>query len=152
MNNGGTFQIRRTMAAALGCALAFVAAGPVNGASAASAARHTSGGVAVPEPLQSARPHIGGCTIGHSCYYDGHNATLWMWDAPSCGSFDLGKFNPPLNDRISSIVNYGGGDVVVYNYVGGENPWYRIAEIVPNSEYDLNGTFDNVADRIDVHC
>src|SRR5262250_2189386 len=58
------------------------------------------------------------CPAGYSCYYDGHGGTNRIWIAPSCGFFDLGHFNPPLNDRISSIYNRGGGSIQPYNWVG----------------------------------
>jgi hypothetical protein len=68
------------------------------------------------------------CPVGHSCYYDGQNWAGLLWVAPSCGFFDLGKMNPPLNDRIESIYNGGGAPVQPYNWVG---YWQPVGPPVP---------------------
>src|SRR5690348_4540772 len=69
------------------------------------------------------------CPNGYSCYYDYYESGK-IWTAPSCGWFDLGRFSPPLNDRISSILNRGGGGVQGYNWTGSR--WQPIGDLVPS--------------------
>lgn len=93
------------------------------------------------------------CPSGYSCYYDGHDATTKIWTAPSCGWFDLGSFSPPLNDRISSIVNYGGGQVDAYNWSGGTyGYWIWVGYVPVGWETDFVGGADNVIDAVDIAC
>ncbi len=95
-----------------------------------------------------------GCPGGFSCYYDGSDGNGKIWTAPSCGFFDLGKMNPPLNDRISSIINLGGGAVTALDWSGGSNPqWNQIGTPVAVGETrNYSGSWDNIIDAVRIDC
>jgi hypothetical protein len=92
------------------------------------------------------------CTPGYSCYYDGHDGTNWIWNAPSCGFHNLGRMNPPLNDRISSIRNRGGGAIQPYNWT---DDWGWVAvgpPVLVGQGIDYYNDLDNIIDAVDIAC
>src|SRR3954470_9781308 len=91
------------------------------------------------------------CPSGYSCYYDQQHLARKIWTAPSCGFFDLGRFSPPINDRVSSIVNLGGGTVWAYNWT--ESGWVQVGESVPvGLGENFTGTAENIIDAVLVGC
>ena len=91
------------------------------------------------------------CSSGYSCYYDGHYGVNRIWVAPSCGWFNLGAMNPPLNDRISSIRNLGGGDIDLYNW-DGVSRWIYLTTVPVGYRAELWNAWDNVVDAVSIHC
>jgi len=92
-----------------------------------------------------------GCPNGYSCYYD-HWGYAKIWTAPSCGWFNLGTFVPPLNDRISSVVNRGNGAVQGYNWTG--SSWQPIGDLVAADGVMVmyQGSNNNVIDGVAIAC
>ncbi|GGK44096.1 hypothetical protein GCM10010124_41150 [Pilimelia terevasa] len=89
------------------------------------------------------------CPEGKSCYYDGHEGTGRFWVAPSCGSFDLGRMNPPQNDKLNSVRNRGSGKVHLYNWIGS---WDHVANFYPDSAGNLPQSVSNIVDRVVIDC
>lgn len=83
------------------------------------------------------------CPAGYSCYYDNKEGGNRIWIAPSAGCFDLGRMNPPLNDRISSVNNGGNGQVHLYNW---EGHWAYLENISRGAKW--NTRYQNVADMV----
>jgi hypothetical protein len=86
-----------------------------------------------------------------SCYYDGINLTGKIWTAPGCGWFDLGRFSPPLNDRISSINNRGNGAIQPYNWTG--SSWQPVGNLLPVGQaFSYQGSLNNIIDAVSIAC
>ncbi|MFD2416795.1 peptidase inhibitor family I36 protein [Amycolatopsis pigmentata] len=91
------------------------------------------------------------CSAGHSCFYDNGNFTNLLWRAPACGSYNLGdsnQFNPPINDRISSVDNNSPSTITYYDWRGF---WYELGSTSPYQR-TLMGSYDNTIDRVDISC
>ena len=91
------------------------------------------------------------CNAGHSCFYDNGNWTNLLWRAPACGSYNLGdsrQFNPPINDRLSSLDNNSPSVITLYDWRGS---WFKLGSI-PAYYKAILGGYDNMTDRIDISC
>jgi hypothetical protein len=88
------------------------------------------------------------CPSGYSCYYDAPDATAKIWTAPGPGCYDLAG---SVRDRISSVINRGGGTVHLYNwdYIPGGVGYVATADIPVNNYRNLSGyTANNSTDRV----
>jgi hypothetical protein len=102
----------------------------------------------------STMPAATTCVAGFSCYYDGSSSGFsgngLLWNAPHCGFFNFGSFSPPLNDRVSSIINRGGGAVQAYNWVG---KWQAVGTAVPpGGTRNYTGSQANIIDAVSIAC
>jgi hypothetical protein len=67
-----------------------------------------------------------------------------MWRAPACGSYNLGNFNPPINDKLSSVDNNSASTITLYNWTGS---WTVVATVPPYTAVNApwwNDTVDGV--------
>lgn len=88
------------------------------------------------------------CLAGTSCYFTHPDGGTPMWVAPGPGCHDLGKLNPPFNDRISSVWNRGGSRVDMYNWTGS---WQFVADVAVGERINFPaGDWRN--DIIDLVC
>ncbi|GGO47895.1 MULTISPECIES: peptidase inhibitor family I36 protein [Streptomyces] len=90
------------------------------------------------------------CPDRYSCYFSGANGTGDLWKAPNPGCFDLGHWNPPFNDRISSVFNRGGHEVHMYDWTG--TYWKWVADVQIGEQWSVNGGGDPRNDVIDAVC
>jgi hypothetical protein len=145
-------RVHIILAAAIAlAAMLFVAAAPAQATTSTQSGETVTKVSTPPSAGQLVTPASAyGCPDNYSCYYDGHYGTYKIWTAPSCGFFDLGRFSPPLNDRISSIVNLGHGSIQAYNWVG---YWQAVGGRVPvGYEADYWGSWDNIIDAVSIAC
>jgi len=106
--------------------------------------------IVVPADAAYAAP-MDSCNAGHSCFYDSSYWTNLLWRAPACGSYNLGdsrQFNPPINDRLSSVDNNSPSVITLYDWRG---YWFKLGSIPPYYRTSM-GSYDNVTDRVDISC
>jgi hypothetical protein len=89
------------------------------------------------------------CPEGFSCYYDWYG-TGRIWIAPSCGWHNLGALNPPLHNRVSSIMNRGNGTVRLYDYI--VDRYVEIFSVGVGRSLQLEGSSTNVIDAVEIEC
>jgi len=132
--------------------LVLAAAGTVLGGSVVSASAATPAATNVEAPAAHHAASYWECTQGYSCYYDGHGGANLMWVAPSCGWHNLGIMDPPLNDRISSVYNRGGGGIQAFDWTD-DKGWVEIGPKVPvGGTWDYWDAQDNVIDAVRIDC
>lgn len=86
------------------------------------------------------------CTPGYSCYFDYDGGYNKLFTAARCGEHDLR--GGVYQNRISSIANYGNGQVRVYNW---RNAGYW--ELHGWVNVGATGSFyTNIIDRIVIDC
>ena len=88
------------------------------------------------------------CRAGYSCYFTHADGGTPMWVAPSPGCFDLGRMNPPFNDRISSVWNRGGGYVDMYNWTGSAWDWVDGVAVGQSVSYGAGDWRNDIIDRV----
>jgi len=156
----------RSAIAGVGLALAMVCVTPVEANASpdsiraevgASRAQGTLAGAPLPVPtvakmIKLDRPDVTPlaweCPGGHSCYYDGYNGTYRFWVAPTPGFFNLGRFNPPQNDKLTSILNGGGGTIDLYNWVG---HWDYKGTVARGDWGNLPPELNNIIDAVRIN-
>jgi hypothetical protein len=142
----------RRLAAILLSVVLFLIAGstPVHASPTPTPSGSGTATTAQPNPVC---PSCDVCPRGVSCYYDGHDAHGKIWQAPGCGFFNLGTMSPARNDKISSILNNGTGDVTSYNWVSGH--WQMVGTHPTWSGGWLDDFYpplDNIIDAVNVAC
>ncbi|GCE00330.1 peptidase inhibitor family I36 protein [Embleya hyalina] len=105
-------------------------------------------GMSLAPGTASARGGYDRCTSGYSCYFSDTEGGGDLWYAPGPGCWNLGTWNPPFNDRISSVWNRGGGVVHMYNWVG---HWLWIDDVQVGQQWNVYGG-DRRNDVIDMVC
>jgi hypothetical protein len=107
---------------------------------------------AAPRPLAVAKPlgaaltrNAWDCPGGYACFFDGSDGTYRFWIAPNPGFFDLGEFDPHINDRLTSVSNGGAGLIHLYDWV---DNWVYLGTIYPGQNVNLPPAINNRVDGI----
>jgi hypothetical protein len=105
----------------------------------------------IPTPVSDGEvgPLAWECPGGYSCYYDWYGEGR-IWIAPSCGWHNLGALNPPLHNRVSSVMNRGSGTVQVYDYI--VDRYVEIGAVAPGNWLQLEGSLTDVIDAVNIEC
>ena len=91
------------------------------------------------------------CRDNYSCYFQDADGGTPMWEAPSAGCFDLGRMNPPFNDRISSVWNRGNGAVDMYNWDGSNWEYVDTVQRGRRVSYSSGDWRNDIIDRVCIY-
>lgn len=93
----------------------------------------------------------GRCNKGNTCLFDGRDGRFKFWTAPDCGFYNLGEFDPPINDRLTSIRNPSEAYVELYDW-DGYSEWIHVRTIRPYSKANLRSWENNRVDAVKIDC